>query len=111
MGMEIKKEVVSTQTSLILMPFPTLAQKFGSRQRSEEDVTQVQCFAVEKPVRRSSLLELKAKAEMEKMVIKDLLQGNREFLDSEDKHSWEMKERIQGEKRLFVCSSFPVEKI
>lgn len=92
MGMEMKKEIVNTQTSLILTPFPALAQKFDSRQRSEEDVTQMQGFALEKPMQRSSLLELKAKAEMQKMAIKDLLQGDREVLDSEEKYPCEMKE-------------------
>lgn len=71
----------------------------------------MQGFALEKPMQRSSLLELKAKAEMQKMAIKDLLQGDREVLDSEDKYPCEMKERIQEERRLFVCNSFPVEEI
>lgn len=62
-------------------------------------------------MQRSSVLELKAKAEMQKMAIKDLLQGDRKVLDSEDKYPCEMKEKIQEKRRLFVCNSFPVEEI
>jgi len=51
--MEMKKEIMSVQTQLILIPSPALAQKFGSRYKSEEDVNQMRGFALEKPCKEA----------------------------------------------------------